>query len=277
MSDNLPLVSIVTPVYNGARFLDDLILSVKNQDYPSFEHIIVDDGSKDDGATVEVLKKYPHLNWWTRPNKGQYSTMNDGLAAAKGDFVCFVSADDVLLPGAIKTAMEFLSKHPSYHGVFGRTAYMDETGKRVATDAMFRDFPFSQVEYLAHVPHCSFYIRKSALDEFGLGFDPSLFYVGDYEWMIRISRRRLKIGHIPDELSMIRYHEGQATQRFGDKSLKELEVVYKTHRVNRFYRNLALWLHFYYFRIWEMRQIYKNTGIKGLQNHFGNFLRKHSR
>jgi glycosyltransferase involved in cell wall biosynthesis len=53
-----PLVSIITPVYNGAEYLDELIQSVLRQDYPNIEHLIIDDGSQDDGATVSVLKKY---------------------------------------------------------------------------------------------------------------------------------------------------------------------------------------------------------------------------
>ncbi|MBE3118290.1 MAG: glycosyltransferase, partial [Candidatus Atribacteria bacterium] len=103
-SDVLPLVSIITPVYNGAAFIEELILSVQRQDYPNIEHIIIDDGSRDDGATIAILKRYPHLRWWSRENKGQYATMNEGLEAAKGEFVCFISADDLLTPGAVKIA-----------------------------------------------------------------------------------------------------------------------------------------------------------------------------
>ena len=74
-----PLITIITPVYNGAEYLDELIQSVLRQDYPNIEHLIIDDGSQDGGATVSVLQKYPHLRWWSRENKGQYATMNEGL------------------------------------------------------------------------------------------------------------------------------------------------------------------------------------------------------
>lgn len=128
MTTGLPLVSIVTPVYNGAQFIEDLILSVKKQDYPNVEHIIVDDGSNDNGATIEILKKYPHLRWWSHPNQGQYATMNEGLSAVNGDFVCFVSSDDILLSGAIKSVVDFLLSHPEMDGVFGLTDYIDGQG-----------------------------------------------------------------------------------------------------------------------------------------------------
>src|SRR5438876_704742 len=73
---------------------DELIKSVLEQDYLHIEHIIIDDGSTDDGATVEVLKRYPHLRWWSRENKGQYATLNEGLATARGSVVGIISADD---------------------------------------------------------------------------------------------------------------------------------------------------------------------------------------
>jgi hypothetical protein len=200
--------------------------------------------------------------------------MNDGLSAAKGELVCFVSADDVILPGAVGRAVDFLLSHPAFHGVFGRTGYMNEKKGRVMTDALFQDAPFSWVGYLAHVPHCSFYVRRDSLEQSNLYFDPSLFYVGDYEWMIRISKQPMKIAHMGNELSAVRIHSAQATQRYASSSLQELQGVYKKHRVNIVLRKSALLLHYYYFRWWQIGQIYKADGIDGLLHHMGRFLQK---
>src|SRR5215207_4022064 len=99
MRDNV-LVSIITAVRNGAPYLESLIESVLAQDYTNFEHIIIDDGSDDNDATVSILKRYPHIRWWSCENKGQYATQNEGLVAAKGSIVGIISADDVYLtPG----------------------------------------------------------------------------------------------------------------------------------------------------------------------------------
>ncbi len=65
MTSEYPLVTIITPVYNGAKYIEELILSVKAQDYPYIEHIIIDDGSDDGGATVAILKRHTHLRWWS--------------------------------------------------------------------------------------------------------------------------------------------------------------------------------------------------------------------
>ena len=103
----------------------NLILSVRSQNYPNIEHIVIDDGSQDDGATVAILKRYPHLHWWSRENLGQYATMNEGLEAARGEIVCFVSADDLVLPDAVHRVIEIMQRHPEYDGIAGLTQFID--------------------------------------------------------------------------------------------------------------------------------------------------------
>jgi len=92
MSDQ-PRISVITPVWNGSAYLVPLIESVLQQDYPHYEHIVIDDGSTDEGATVAILQQYKHLRWWSHANKGQYETQNDGLKAATGDIVVIISSD----------------------------------------------------------------------------------------------------------------------------------------------------------------------------------------
>lgn len=80
---SLPLVSIVTPSFNQAEFIEETILSVKNQDYPNIEHIVIDGGSSD--GTIDILKKYPHLIWISEPDKGQTDAINKGFRMANGE------------------------------------------------------------------------------------------------------------------------------------------------------------------------------------------------
>jgi len=277
MNGNLPLVSFVTPVHNGAQFIEDLILSVKEQSYPNIEHIVVDDGSNDNGLTVGILKRYPHLRWWSRPNRGQYATMNEGLSSAIGDVICFVCADDVICPGAVKAAVDLLLSDPELDGAFGATGYMDVYGDRLVTPVLFPNAPLCFVKYLAHVPHCSFYVKRSSLEKHGLFFDSSLSYVGDYEWMIRIEKNSLNIGHMRNELSLVRIHPLQATQVHSSTSLQEIQGVYKKHRVNTVIRRLVRLIHFFYFRWWQMGQEYKKGGVGALVSLVKNLFRKFGR
>lgn len=208
---NLPLVSIITPVYNGAAYIEELIQSVLAQNYPNLEHIIIDDGSKDDGATVSILKKYPHLHWWTRPNQGQYFTMNEGLRAAKGDYVCFICADDLLNKNAVSLAMNWMQQHPEYDGVYGLTAYISEDGKSYPYEFPFRKAPIKYYAYFSQIAHCSLYVSRKALIDRDLFFNPEVKFVADYDWILRMIRQGLRIGFVDMSLSTVRLHQNQTS------------------------------------------------------------------
>lgn len=259
-----PLISIITPVYNGAEYLEELIQSVLNQSYPKIEHLIIDDGSQDGDATISILKKYPHLRWWSRENKGQYPTMNEGLLEAKGEIICYVSADDLISQDAVKFVIEFLSTHSEYDGVFGITRFVDQAGNAQAYPRPFQKAPLSFVPYFAHIPHCSLYIRRSSLLRHKLLFDASLKYVGDYEWMIRISQSNLRIGFINHELSKVRLHPNQISQKNLKASSAEKQQVLDYHRINKLY-HLLLWTSYLLqVWLWKVTKAFRDDGIKGL-------------
>jgi len=252
------LVSIITPTYNSSEYLEELIQSVQNQDYPKIEHIIIDDGSQDNGVTLTILRKYPHLHWWSRANRGQYATMNEGLSAANGEVVCFVSADDLVSPGAVSSVIEYLSTHSGCDGVFGITSRIDSQGKPVPYYIPFQTAPISFYPYFAHISHCSLYIRKESLTKHGLVFDPSLKYVGDYEWMIRLYMARLKIGLLRCELSRVRLHAEQTSQKYSSGSRVEAQEVIKQHQINRLSFIMLNALYRLLFKIWYMTQAIKH-------------------
>lgn len=92
------LISVITPSFNSGDFIERAIKSVMEQDYPHWEHIIIDGGSKD--GTLEILKKYQHLSWISEPDNGQADAMNKGFNRSKGDIIVYLNADDYFLPGA---------------------------------------------------------------------------------------------------------------------------------------------------------------------------------
>jgi glycosyltransferase involved in cell wall biosynthesis len=206
---NLPLVSIITPTYNGAAYIEELILSVKSQDYPHIEHILIDDGSRDDGATVSILQHYPHIRWWSRTNRGQYATMNEGLYAASGEYICFISADDFMVGNAVRLAIDWLSNHTGFDGVYGLTSYVTEHGEPFPIRYPFRRASLRYYPYFTQIQHCSLFVSRQTLLQNNLTLDPGIRFVGDYDWILRMINSGIRIGFVDATLSTIRVHENQ--------------------------------------------------------------------
>jgi len=229
MDDILPLVSVITPVYNGSRFLEELIKSVLDQDYPRIEHIIVDDGSNDDGLTVQILKKYPHLRWWSRPNKGAYATMNEGLLAATGEFVTLVCSDDkYATKTAISDAVSLFNSDSNCHAVYGETIRVDEYGLPL-DDEPPRCVPLFLFRYYPGISHCSLFVRRSVVVGQSILFDEQFPYAADYEWIIRIISMGFRFKRLRKPVALFRQHPTQRSQDGNPSRTEELRRIAEIH------------------------------------------------
>lgn len=112
MSKSLPKISIVTPSFNQAEFLEATIDSILSQNYPNLEHIIIDGGSTD--GSVEIIKRYEsHLHFWcSEPDKGQYDAINKGFAHSTGEIMAWLNSDDMYCPWTLKTVASIMSDLP---------------------------------------------------------------------------------------------------------------------------------------------------------------------
>lgn len=112
MSSHLPLISIVTPSYNQAGFLEATIESVLSQNYPSFEYIVIDGGSTD--GSVDIIKKYEKYIyfWCSEPDNGQCDAINKGFSHSNGEIMAWINSDDMYLPWAFKTVADIMTEIP---------------------------------------------------------------------------------------------------------------------------------------------------------------------
>jgi glycosyltransferase involved in cell wall biosynthesis len=119
-----PLISILTPAYNAGKYLAELLDSVAGQDFQRYEHVVIDDGSKDN--TKEILASRagtnPRLRCYSRPNKGQYESQNELLKLARGEVICIICADDKYAgPRVLSLVAKKFAQAPDLDVLFGRT------------------------------------------------------------------------------------------------------------------------------------------------------------
>jgi glycosyltransferase involved in cell wall biosynthesis len=128
-----PTVSIVTPSYNQAKFLENTILSVLEQDYPNLEYIIMDGGSTD--GSLEIIRKYAkYLTYWqSQSDGGQVNAINAGFQRAKGEILTFLNSDDFLLPGAVEHMVALYKEYPDSVGWVGGGHSITEDGYIIHT------------------------------------------------------------------------------------------------------------------------------------------------
>jgi glycosyltransferase involved in cell wall biosynthesis len=220
VSTQLPLVTIITPAYNRASFLDETIQSVLAQDYPNIEYIILDDGSTDN--TGEVLEKYKgRIYWETHPNMGETHTVNKGFKMARGEIVCVVNSDDPLLPGAVSAAVALMRERPDV-----LAAYPDwnEIGPRseFIKRMQLPDYDiFNMLKTFNVSMGPGTFIRRQAFDLVGVR-DPRFKYAGDLEYWFRIALHG-RLAHIQETLATHRTHPDSAS--VSDRGAKMAEEL----------------------------------------------------
>lgn len=183
---SLPLVSIVTPSFNQAKFLEETIRSVLAQDYPSIEYILIDGGSTD--GSVEIIQKYAHrlAYWVSEKDRGQTDALNKGFAAATGNIFAWLNSDDTYQPGAIRSAVDFLTSHPRVGLVYGDLNFINERGEIVGK------FPAAQTNLVrlrrgyVHIPQPAAFFRADLWKKVG-PLDPSFYFAMDYDLWVRLA------------------------------------------------------------------------------------------
>lgn len=231
----LPLVSIVTPCLNMARYLEEAIQSVLTQDYPRIEYIVMDGGSTD--GSLDLLRRYEgRLIWESGPDRGQCDAINRGFLRSRGNIFAFLCADDAYLPGAVGTAVRHMLAHPDYGGVYGQAWLVDEAGNRVCPYPT-RPFDAERLRWECFICQPAAFLWRHAFAEAGM-LDPALDYGLDYDLWVRVSRR-YRLLKLDEFLAVSRMHPGA-------KTLRHRRAVYRGNiRVVRQYFDYVPYPHIY--------------------------------
>ena len=219
-----PLVSIITPSFNQAKYLEETIQSVLNQTYPAIEYIIIDGASQD--GSLEIIKKYSSrlATWMSESDRGQTDAINKGFALAKGEILAWLNSDDTLLPNAVEEAVAFLKSHPEIGMVYGDANYIDEKSRVIGK------FPAAQTELsklrrgYVHIPQQASFFRKILWDKVG-PLDPDFFFAMDYDLWVRIAGIS-KLKYLPRTWANFRLHADAKTITADDQCWPEMLRVH---------------------------------------------------
>lgn len=236
-----PILSIIIANYNYGRFLENAIRSVVDRDgFDRCELIIVDGGSTDN--SVEVIKKYDgRISWWvSEKDKGQSDAFNKGFAHARGKYLTWLNADDVLLPGALRVIVDEMARYPNEEWFAGATAYFADDGIiKTATVPLGNVMPrLLGIPAWMRVSGPSSFFSRNLFDRAG-GFDVGLQYVMDIDLWMRFTNLGARLKVIDRYLWGFRLHgesktsSSLTTGSINEKFAKERTEIRRRNGVGR--------------------------------------------
>jgi glycosyltransferase involved in cell wall biosynthesis len=195
----MPLVTVITAVMNAVETIKDCVESVARQEYPNIEHIVLDGGSTD--GTLNVLRQYDDriALWRSETDAGIYDAWNKALAEARGEWICFLGADDEFLTGAVDAYMALAAKNPEAEYLSSKVKVIHPSGYVRILGKPWTWRHFSKAMCTLHVGTMH---RRSLYDRLGV-YDTSYRIVADYEFLLR-ARDQLNTAYMPVVTAIMR-------------------------------------------------------------------------
>jgi glycosyltransferase involved in cell wall biosynthesis/ADP-heptose:LPS heptosyltransferase/lipopolysaccharide biosynthesis regulator YciM/ubiquinone/menaquinone biosynthesis C-methylase UbiE len=229
-----PRITVVTPSYNQAEYLEECIDSILSQNYSNLEYIIMDGGSTD--GSVEIIKKYEnHLSYWqSKPDGGQYTAINEGFRRSTGEIMAWLNSDDKYHPGALHLVDLAFRAMPQSDWITGRPTAWDNLGKLII---VFDHVPLWSQERLLYHGKDDYYIqqestfwRRNLWDRAGGKIDTTWQLAADFELWCRFFHHSQLIG-VDALLGGFRYHSGQKTSILMDRYEQEVLQIIDRERL----------------------------------------------
>ena len=220
--DVAPLISIVTPSYMQASFIERTIDSVVSQRYPNLEYYVQDGGSTD--GTREILERRASdlSGWVSQRDGGQTEAINLGFARTSGDIMAWLNSDDLLMPGTLAYVADYFARHPDVDVLYGHRLLIDENDKQIGRWIMpaHSNTVLSWVDF---VPQETLFWRRRIWDKAGARVDESFRFAMDWDLLLRMRDAGAKFARVPRALGAFRIHTQQKTSAsISDIGFKEM-------------------------------------------------------
>ena len=219
---DLPRISLITPVFNSAKYIEDAFRSVFFQNYPNLEYFVIDGGSTD--GTLDIIRKYESrlTGWISEPDNGMYDAINKGFSRTTGEIMGWISATDILHPGALSVVGSVFQQFPEVEWITGRPTHINEEGRTCNVDPVPR---WSRVRFLAgfnrYIQQESTFWRRSLWEKAGGRLDDGLRMAGDFELWVRFFRYA-RLYTVDALIGAFRMHSASL-------GLQQLEECHKIH------------------------------------------------
>lgn len=222
----LPTLSVVTPSFNQAAYLERAILSVLEQDVPATEYRVLDGGSTD--GSRAILERYGHrlTEWTCAPDGGQADALASGFSRSTGDVLAWINSDDWYLPGAFRAALEVLARRPDVDLVFGDVVLTAPDETPLALDAL-PSFRAGDLRRVCCIPQQGAFWRRSACEAVG-GIDRSFRFAMDWDLFLRLVERGRAL-HLPRVMAAFRMHAAAKTSTLHEVRAREDAILRRRH------------------------------------------------
>jgi glycosyltransferase involved in cell wall biosynthesis len=219
-----PLVSIITPSYNQAEFLEETILSVLNQTYKNTEYIIIDGGSTD--GSTEIIKKYQDLisYWVSEKDQGQADAINKGFAKSKGEFLCWVNSDDILYPDFVARRIKEFDLNTGVSMIYGDVDQGWDKNKPTLRKGCQQTFEEMLRTCVIRIPQMSAMWSRHVYEKIG-GLNTQLNVLLDWEYFFRIAEKD-PILYQPGSVAFFRQHKNSKSVKYNSSWVAEIEECY---------------------------------------------------
>ncbi|MGQ9848333.1 MAG: glycosyltransferase family 2 protein [Bacteroidales bacterium] len=236
--NNFPSISIIIPFYNAQNFLKETLDSIIKQSITDWEVILIDDGSTDNSYAIASSYVSENIKLYQQSNCGVSIARNEGFKKAKGKYVVFLDADDILSNNFLEQRFLFLEQNNEYGFCCGDIIMFEDTTNKIIWKhkGVYENIAMNLLNYnetFKSVPS-NYMFRRDVLIKHGILFNPILSSTADRYFLLELSLFS-KCGYVPDAPLWYRYHPNSMSAKLSLKLIKDNELFYKLIEITRLY------------------------------------------